>query len=63
VYGDWDGPHVGPPEPGEPTMSRSRVRLREIASERRRFAYRRLHVLLTREGYFSKGHCRGLCWS
>src|SRR6476469_7837288 len=27
-----------------------RVRLRELASERRRFGYRRLHVLLTREG-------------
>jgi len=26
------------------------VRLRELASERRRFGYRRLHVLLTREG-------------
>src|SRR5262249_15842526 len=28
----------------------SRARLRELASERRRFGYRRLHVLLTREG-------------
>ena len=27
-----------------------RVRLRELAAERRRFGYRRLHVLLTREG-------------
>ena len=27
-----------------------RARLRELASERRRFGYRRLHVLLTREG-------------
>src|SRR5947209_17152658 len=27
-----------------------RVRLRELASQRRRFGYRRLHVLLTREG-------------
>src|SRR4029077_6354957 len=27
-----------------------RVRLRELASERRRFGYRRLHILLTREG-------------
>lgn len=29
-----------------------RVRLRELASERRRFGYRRLHVLLKREGTF-----------
>ena len=29
-----------------------RVRLRELASERRRFGYRRLHVLLTREGQY-----------
>src|ERR1044072_3417015 len=28
----------------------ARVRLRELASVRRRFGYRRLHVLLTREG-------------
>ena len=28
-----------------------RQRMREIAHERRRFGYRRLHVLLTREGY------------
>jgi putative transposase len=27
-----------------------RIRLRELASERRRFGYRRLHLLLTREG-------------
>ena len=27
-----------------------RARLRELASHRRRFGYRRLHVLLTREG-------------
>jgi putative transposase len=27
-----------------------RVRLRELASIRRRFGYRRLHILLTREG-------------
>jgi putative transposase len=27
-----------------------RVRLRELASQRRRFGYRRLHILLTREG-------------
>jgi putative transposase len=28
-----------------------RVRLRELASERRRFGYRRLHILLKREGF------------
>src|SRR4029078_12496901 len=28
----------------------ARVRLRELASIRRRFGYRRLHILLTREG-------------
>ena len=27
-----------------------RARLRELASVRRRFGYRRLHILLTREG-------------
>ena len=27
-----------------------RIRLRELASERRRFGYRRLHILLGREG-------------
>jgi len=29
---------------------RVRLRLRELASERRRFGYRRLHILLAREG-------------
>lgn len=28
-----------------------RIRLRELAAERKRFAYRRLHVLLRREGH------------
>jgi putative transposase len=28
-----------------------RVRLRELAAQRRRFGYRRLHILLTREGF------------
>ena len=32
-------------------MSRSADRMRAIAQERRRFGYRRLHVLLKREGY------------
>jgi len=30
---------------------RLRVRLRELAEERRRWGYRRLHVLLQREGW------------
>jgi len=29
----------------------ARLRIRELAAQRRRFGYRRLHVLLTREGY------------
>jgi putative transposase len=33
-----------------PPDAAARVRLRELASVRRRFGYRRLHVLLTREG-------------
>lgn len=32
-----------------------RQRMRAIAQERRRFGYRRLHVLLKREGYLSFG--------
>ena len=28
-----------------------RLRIRELAAQRRRFGYRRLHLLLTREGY------------
>lgn len=31
--------------------TRLRARLRELSSERRRFGYRRLHVLLRREGW------------
>jgi len=34
-----------------PDDSALRARLRELANERRRFGYRRLHVLLRREGY------------
>jgi putative transposase len=30
---------------------RLRVRLRELANERRRWGYRRLHILLEREGW------------
>jgi putative transposase len=33
-----------------PNDAATRARLRELASQRRRFGYRRLHVLLTREG-------------
>jgi putative transposase len=33
-----------------PSDRNLRERLRELASERRRFGYRRLHVLLRREG-------------
>ena len=32
-------------------MRRLRERLKALAQERRRFGYRRLHVLLRREGY------------
>ena len=31
-------------------MARSREKLRELAHQRRRFGYRRLHILLRREG-------------
>jgi putative transposase len=34
-----------------PDDSAIRTRLRELASQRRRFGYRRLHILLTREGF------------
>ena len=34
-----------------------RQRLRELAAERRRFGYRRLHVLLTREGWLVNHKC------
>ena len=36
--------------PTRPDDANLRHRLRELASERRRFGYRRLHILLTREG-------------
>ena len=36
---------------GAPTTSRCRARLRELADQRRRFGYRRLHVLLRGEGW------------
>ena len=34
-----------------PTDTEMRARMRELASERRRFGYRRLHILLKREGW------------
>src|SRR5438094_4372481 len=33
-----------------PDDARARARLRELAAVRRRFGYRRLHILMTREG-------------
>ena len=36
--------------PRRPTEDAARMRLRELAAERRRFGYRRLHILLDREG-------------
>ena len=38
---------IEPTRPDDPVL---RERLRELAHERRRFGYRRLHVLLRREG-------------
>ena len=34
-----------------PTDTELRARMKELASERRRFGYRRLHILLKREGW------------
>jgi putative transposase len=42
--------HVGPLSSRRPSDAAARARLRELASVRRRFGYRRLHILLTREG-------------
>ena len=39
------------PTPPESTKTSLRQRLRALAHERRRFGYRRLHVLLRREGF------------
>ena len=45
-----DGPE-GLPLPVQPSgRRRAAARLRELASQRRRFGYRRLHILLEREG-------------
>lgn len=37
-------------QPRRPLEAELRARLRELANERRRFGYRRLHILLRREG-------------
>ena len=38
-----------------PADTELRARMKELASERRRFGYRRLHILLKREGWPSLG--------
>jgi len=38
-------------EPGRPDDAALRERMKALAHERRRFGYRRLHVLLKREGH------------
>jgi len=46
----WSGPKDGPLPIPPPAGCELRTRLRELASERRRFGYRRLFILLRREG-------------
>jgi putative transposase len=48
--GDWCGPQLGPLSLPAPDDGPLRSRLPEIAAVRRRFGYRRLHILLQREG-------------
>ena len=43
-------PRVYRRQPGKPEDGELRERLRELSGERRRFGYRRLHILLRREG-------------
>jgi putative transposase len=43
-------PRVHRYAPGRPDDAGLRKRLKELSSERRRFGYRRLHILLKREG-------------
>jgi putative transposase len=43
-----------------PDDAAARARLREVASIRRRFGYRRLHILLTREGTVNSNLARQL---
>ena len=49
--GDRCRPQLGPLSPRRPDDVAIRVRLREIAAVRRRFGYRRLHILLQQEGF------------
>jgi putative transposase len=48
VFGARSRSHIGPVS--RPDDANIRARLRELAAVRRRFGYRRLHILLTREG-------------
>lgn len=45
------GPRVYRRKPTRPEDKELRNRMKELASERRRFGYRRLHILLKREGW------------
>jgi len=42
-----------------PADTELRSRLKELSSERRRFGYRRLHILLKREGWHVNWSCIG----
>jgi putative transposase len=42
-----------------PADTALRIRMKELASERRRFGYRRLHILLKREGWDVNWSWRG----
>ena len=44
-------PRVYPRKPRRPLDTELRARLRKLSTERRRFGYRRLHILLKREGW------------
>ena len=44
-------PRVYRRQPTRPEVRELRERLRELSGERRRFGYRRLHILLRREGW------------
>ncbi len=50
VRGDRSRPNLGPLPSRRPDDGAIRARLRELAAARRRFGYRRLHILLRREG-------------
>ena len=48
----WDRSACVSPQVEAPFRQRElRTRMKELASERRRFGYRRLHILLKREGW------------